>query len=74
MNIPNSTINLKRTKHIFYLINYEDNGWPEGYQLVGFQYVDFLIENGDIYYLSRTAINGAHNYHDLVLLGFFHIR
>jgi hypothetical protein len=46
------------------LINYQDNGWPEGYKLVGFQYVDFFIENGDIYYLSRTALNGANNYHD----------
>ena len=30
----------------------------------GFQYVDFLIENGEILYLCRTAINGAANYHD----------
>jgi hypothetical protein len=46
------------------LINYQDNGWPEGYKLVGFQYVDFFIEDGDIYYLSRTALGGAHNFHD----------
>ncbi|MBQ8611974.1 MAG: exo-alpha-sialidase [Oscillospiraceae bacterium] len=31
---------------------------------VGFQYVDFLIENGEILYLCRTAINNAHNFHD----------
>lgn len=31
---------------------------------VGFQYVDFEIEGDDILYLSRTAINGAHNFHD----------
>ena len=30
----------------------------------GFQYVDFLIENGEILYLCRTAINGAANFHD----------
>ena len=31
---------------------------------VGFQYVDFEIEGDDIRYLCRTAINGAHNFHD----------
>lgn len=31
---------------------------------VGFQYVDFEIEGDDIVYLCRTALNGAHNYHD----------
>ncbi len=30
----------------------------------GFQYVDFFIENGTIYYLVRTAINNAANMHD----------
>ena len=33
-------------------------------QMVGFQYVDFEIEGDDIIYLSRTALNGAKNYHD----------
>ncbi|NLD87303.1 MAG: hypothetical protein GX633_03495 [Clostridiales bacterium] len=31
---------------------------------VGFQYVDFEIEGDKILYLSRTAWNGAHNFHD----------
>ena len=31
---------------------------------IGFQYVDFEFDNEDIIYLCRTAINGAHNYHD----------
>ncbi|MBQ2733827.1 MAG: exo-alpha-sialidase [Clostridia bacterium] len=31
---------------------------------IGFQYVDFEFEGDDIIYLCRTAINGAHNYHD----------
>ncbi|MBQ8431994.1 MAG: hypothetical protein IJX28_03825 [Clostridia bacterium] len=31
---------------------------------VGLQYVDFLIEGEDLLYLCRTAINGAHSYHD----------
>lgn len=30
----------------------------------GFQYVDFEFEGDDIVFLCRTAINGAHNYHD----------
>ena len=31
---------------------------------VGFQYVDFFFEGDEILYLSRTAWNGAHNFHD----------
>lgn len=30
----------------------------------GMQYVDFIIEGDDIIYLSRTAMNKPHNYHD----------
>ncbi len=32
--------------------------------LIGFQYVDFIIEGDDILFLCRTAMNGAHNFHD----------
>lgn len=31
---------------------------------VGFQYIYFIIDGDDILYLSRTAMNGARNYHD----------
>lgn len=31
---------------------------------IGFQYVDFEFDGDDIIYLCRTAINGAHNFHD----------
>ena len=31
---------------------------------IGFQYVDFEIEGDDIIFLCRTAMNGAHNFHD----------
>lgn len=31
---------------------------------IGFQYVDFEIEGDDIIFLCRTAINGAHSFHD----------
>lgn len=31
---------------------------------VGFQYISFIFDGEDILYLSRTAFNQAHNYHD----------
>ncbi len=31
---------------------------------IGFQYVDFSFDGEDIIYLCRTAINGAHSFHD----------
>jgi hypothetical protein len=46
------------------LINYQDSCWPEGFKLAGFQYPDFFIENGTIYYVSRTALGGAYNFHN----------
>lgn len=36
----------------------------ESSEKVGFQYVDFEFEGDDIIYLCRTAINGAHTFHD----------
>lgn len=33
-------------------------------QKVGFQYVDFIFDGEDILYVSRTAWNGAVNFHD----------
>jgi hypothetical protein len=56
------------------LINYQDNGWPEGYKLVGFQYVSFFIEKDNIYYASRTALGGANNYHDANRISFHKIE
>lgn len=41
---------------------------------VGFQYVNFLIEGEDIIFVSRTAFNGAHNYHDANYQVFHRIR
>jgi len=31
---------------------------------VGFQYVDWIFDGDDILFLSRTAINNAHNFHN----------
>jgi len=33
-------------------------------QEIGFQYTSFIFDGGDILYLTRTAFNGAHNFHD----------
>ena len=41
---------------------------------VGFQYVDFFIEGEDILFLSRTAFNGAANFHDANYSVFSRIR
>lgn len=46
------------------LIDYEHTGWHEDHNKVGFQYVDFLFSKDYIFYVSRTALNGAINYHD----------
>ncbi len=43
-------------------------------QEVGFQYPSFFIENGYAYILSRTAFNGAHNFHDSNAITFHKIK
>ncbi|MBI1390276.1 MAG: exo-alpha-sialidase [bacterium] len=41
---------------------------------VGFQYVDFQFDGDDIIFLSRTAYNGAHSYHDANYMTFHRIE
>ena len=41
---------------------------------VGYQYVSMLIDGEDIIYLSRTADNGARNFHDSNYITFHRIR
>jgi hypothetical protein len=43
-------------------------------QYTGFQYVDWLFDGDDIISVSRTAYNGAHNFHDANHLTFHRIR
>lgn len=43
-------------------------------KLVGIQYVDFLIEGEDLLLLCRTAINGAHSFHDSNYLIFLRVQ
>ena len=52
------------------LIDYRD-GDPEK---IGFQYVDFSFSGDDIVYQSRTAMNGAHNFHDSNYATFHRIK
>jgi hypothetical protein len=44
----------------------DDSGLSEdeSRRLTGFQYVDWLFDGPDVLFLSRTAYDGAHNYHD----------
>jgi hypothetical protein len=42
-------------------------------QYTGFQYIDWLFDDEDIVFVSRTAYNGAHNYHDANHLTFHRI-
>lgn len=65
---------LKEWRIVCDLINYEDKEWPEGALHVGFQYVDFFIDGSDVLYLSRTALNGAHNFHDANHITFHRIE
>ena len=41
---------------------------------IGFQYVDWLFDGEDLLLLVRTAIDGAHNFHDSNQISFHHIR
>ncbi|HET7559896.1 MAG TPA: sialidase family protein, partial [Limnochordia bacterium] len=56
------------------ILNYEANGWPEDLTKVGFQYVDWLFDGDDLIAASRTALGGAHNYHNANHLTFHRIR
>lgn len=55
-----SSPDLKNWSLVTDLLDYRTSPAAE----VGFQYVDFEIEGDDIIFLSRTAINKAHNFHD----------
>ncbi len=59
-----SSLDLERWEVERDILNYQDNGWPEPADKVGFQYPDFVFDGDDMLALVRTALNGAHNYHD----------
>lgn len=56
------------------VLDYENNGWPEPREKVGFQYVDWVIDGADILFLSRTALNGAYSFHNANHITFHRIR
>jgi hypothetical protein len=56
------------------ILNYEENGWSEDNTKVGFQYVDWMFQGEDLAVASRTAINGAHNYHNANYITFHRIE
>jgi hypothetical protein len=56
------------------ILDYEHNGWPEDNTKVGFQYVDWIFDGDDLLFVSRTAINGAYNYHNANHLTFHRIE
>lgn len=56
------------------IINYNDNGWPEDEEMVGFQYPDWIFDGDDILFLARTALNKAVRYHDANYMTFHRIR
>ncbi|MBR4235428.1 MAG: hypothetical protein IKR85_05115 [Clostridia bacterium] len=43
-------------------------------KFMGFQYTDFMFDGNDIIYLTRTAANAAHNYHDANYSVFHRLR
>ncbi|MBR4748869.1 MAG: exo-alpha-sialidase [Abditibacteriota bacterium] len=46
-----------------------DRSWMDP-DTTAFQYVSFLIDGDDLLFQSRTALNGAHNFHDANLATF----
>ncbi|MBN2851454.1 MAG: exo-alpha-sialidase [Clostridia bacterium] len=57
-----SSKDLDRWTDVKVLLDYSN--WHEDYKKVGFQYVDFIFDDDKIRFVSRTAINGALNFHD----------
>ena len=46
----------------------------DSYKKIGFQYVDFFFEGEDILFLSRTALNGANDFHNSNSMTFHRIK
>lgn len=68
-----SSADLEQWEIVCDVLNYEHNDWPEDDTKVGFQYVDWVMDGDDLVYLSRTAINGAYNFHNANYMTFHRI-
>lgn len=66
--------NLEKWDIVKDIINYQDNGWPEDYTKVAFQYLDWIFDGDDILAVSRSAVNGADSYHNANYLTFHRIE
>ena len=56
------------------VLNYQDNGWHEDHTKAAFQYVDFIYDDKDILFVSRTALNGAFSFHNANYLTFHRLQ
>ena len=65
-----SSDDLKEFTLVTDILDYSDGDSSK----IGFQYVDFEIEDDDIIFLSRTALNNANNYHDANYSTFHRIK
>ena len=52
----------------------DESANPEGPTKVGFQYPSFIVEGNDLLCLSRTALNGAFNYHNANAITFHRVE
>ncbi|MFD0677917.1 MULTISPECIES: fibronectin type III domain-containing protein [unclassified Paenibacillus] len=66
--------NLEEWTTIRDILDYEHNEWTEDNTKVGFQYVDWFFDGDVILVASRTAINGAYNYHNANYMTFHRIE
>jgi hypothetical protein len=55
---------LQWKRHCILLHSYEEEQLVKTQCKIGFQYVDWLLYDDDLLFLSRTAYQGAVNYHD----------
>jgi hypothetical protein len=70
-----SSFDLMKWEHRLTLL--EDDSeleYADSMQLTGFQYVDWQFDADDIIFLSRTAYDGAHTFHDANRVTFHVIR
>jgi hypothetical protein len=56
--------NLEYWEIMWDVFDYESNGWKEDSSKVAFQYVDWIMEGDEIWFVSRTAVNNAYSYHN----------
>lgn len=61
-------------RHAVLLYMHEDESLVEKQCKIGFQYPDWLFDGDDMLVLVRTALNGAHNFHDANHITFYRLE